>query len=179
MLSLDPLGLDSALLDEGRAYLRIDDVCDDASLGAILLAAIGHAENITGQILLQRQATQRQPVTQHWQRLSASPVVVINSVTGIPAEGAAFPLASDAWRGNIEANGNGWVRVYQPGAAGRIDVRFTVGLAADWGALPEPLRLAILRLAGHLFNNRDGGEDVAVPSTVTALLHPYRKVRLA
>ena len=44
MISRDAVVLDSAMLDEARAYLRLEGDDDDASLGAVLLGAIGHAE---------------------------------------------------------------------------------------------------------------------------------------
>ena len=43
MLSLEPLGLDSVMLDEARAYLRVDATGDDPSLTTAMLAAVGHA----------------------------------------------------------------------------------------------------------------------------------------
>jgi hypothetical protein len=56
MPSLDPLGLDSIMLDEARAYLRIDVAEEDPSLSAAVLAAIAHAETFTRSILIRRNA---------------------------------------------------------------------------------------------------------------------------
>ena len=68
------------------------------------------------------------------------------------------------------------MRVIAPGAAGRVAVSFTAGLAADWGALPPPLAQGVAMLIAHLFNDRDGGR--APPAAVAALLRPYRAMRL-
>ena len=38
MLSSDALGLDGVMLDEAKAYLRLESDEDDAPLGAIILA---------------------------------------------------------------------------------------------------------------------------------------------
>jgi hypothetical protein len=52
MISRDAVVLDSDMLDEARAYLRLEGEEDDASLGSVLLGAIGHAEAYLGQMLL-------------------------------------------------------------------------------------------------------------------------------
>ena len=44
MISRDAVVLGSDMLDEARAYLRLESEEEDASLGSVLLGAIGHAE---------------------------------------------------------------------------------------------------------------------------------------
>ena len=71
----------------------------------------------------------------------------ITAVEGLPAEGAAFTLPAESYAIDIDAEGNGWVRVTTPGAAGRVRVTYLAGLADDWDRLPEPLRQGVVRLA--------------------------------
>jgi uncharacterized phiE125 gp8 family phage protein len=179
MPSLSPLVPDSAMLDGARAYLRIDQQCDDPSLVAILLAAIAHAESVTGQIMIQRTARQILPSNSHWQRLSATPVSSIGTVKGLPADGAAFAIDAANYSARIDANNDGYISVRQPGAAGRVEIEYQAGLAQSWSDLPESLRLAILRLTGHLYVGRDDPADAGPPAAVAALLRPWRRMRLS
>jgi uncharacterized phiE125 gp8 family phage protein len=178
MLAIEPIVLPGTALDEIRDYLRIEPETADPSLAALAHAAVAHAEAFTAQLLLRRGATERLTATGQWQRLAAWPVAAITSVTGIPAEGASFLLAPDAYAIDIDASGDGWVRVIQPGGAGRIDVVCQAGLAANWGVLPEAVRLGIMRLVGHLHAYRDDNDDRGPPAAVSALLRPWRRIRL-
>ncbi len=179
MLSIDPLSLDGALLDEARAYLRLEQEEEDAPLGAILLAAVAHAERYLGQILIRRQMRETLPASAAWQRLHGSPFVAANSATGIPAEGATFMLTSDAFAIDVDGRGDGWIRVKTPGAAGRVELAYQAGLAGSWATLPEAIRLGVLRMAAHLHAHRDSADDAGPPAGVRVLLQPWRRVRLA
>jgi uncharacterized phiE125 gp8 family phage protein len=179
MISMTPIAVTADAVDALKTYLRVDQDVDDPALAAFLAAAIGHAEAFTRTILLQRGGTQRLGVTSDWQRIGATPVRAITLVTGIPAEGPSFVLPSTAYAIDIDNDGDGWIRVTQPGAAGRVDITFTAGLAADWFALPDALALGILRLVGHLYAYRDDGADTGPPAAVAALLSPYRRMRLS
>jgi uncharacterized phiE125 gp8 family phage protein len=176
MLSITPLSLDGFMLDEAKAYLRLET--DDAPLGATILAAIGHAEAYTGMVLIRRDVRETITASPDWRRLSATPVLSVTGVTGIPAEGASFALANTAYGVDTDANGDGFIRVMQAGSAGRVEVAYMAGLVTDWAALPESLRFGILRLIGHLYAHRDGSDDTGPPTAVAALLRPWRRMRL-
>ena len=177
MLSHAPLGLGSDMLDEVRVYLRLENMDDDPSLGAIMIAAISYAESFTGQILIRREINETRSVSPAWQRLSASPVLSVGSVTGIPAEGSYFSLNQADYDVRID-NDDGYVGIMRPGAAGRVEINYRAGLAENWSELPESLRLGILSLAGYLYQNRDGSNDAGPPAAVAALLRPWRRMRL-
>ncbi len=178
MITRDPLVPDSLMLDEIRAYLRIELDEEDPLLTALLLAAIAHAEAFLNQMLIRRGVREILPVTPDWKRLGATPVASITSVSGLPADGAPFILSPPAYAVDIDSNSDGWLRVTQPGAAGRVEVAYSAGLALDWSALPEAIRLGILRLVGHLHAYRDDASDVGPPAAVAALLRPWRRMRL-
>jgi uncharacterized phiE125 gp8 family phage protein len=179
MLSLDPLGLDSIMLNEARAYLRVDDGAEDPTILPALLAAIGHAEQFTGQVLLRRNAREILEARADWQILQAVPAQSISGVTGIPAEGGAFALATNAWEAKIGSRGEAYVRIIQPGSAGRIEVVAAAGIAASWADLPESLRLGLLRLTAHFHAHRDAPDDAGPPAAALALLRPWRRMRLS
>lgn len=104
------------------------------------------------------------------------PVAAINGVTGLPAGGAPFVLPMDGYAVDVDGDARGWVRVIAPGAAGRVAVSYTAGLAADWDGLPPPIAQGVAMLIAHLFNDRDVGR--APPAAVAALWRPYRRMRL-
>ncbi len=179
MLSFASPVLTADAVDAAKTYLRIENDEEDALIGALLAAALRHAESFLGQILLRRAGVDRLPVSSAWQRIGVTPVRAITSVTGIPAEGAPFALPPNAYAIDIDGAGDGWVRVLQPGSAGRIDVAVDAGLSPDWDNIPEPLRLAVLRLTAHLHVSRDDPGDVGPPAAVAALLRPWRRMRLS
>lgn len=174
-----PIG-DAALdgaRDEVKAWLRLETADEDALVDRLIRSAIGYGEGFTGQALIVRDEVQRLPASREWQRLSWTPVRAITEVTGVPAEGAAFALPAGSYAVDIDGNGDGWVRVTQPGSAGRVEVTASAGLAADWAGLPEAIRQGVVRLAAHMFAQRDG-DGGAPPAAVSALWRPWRRMRI-
>lgn len=175
-----PIG-DAALVgarEEVKAWLRLETGEEDAIVDRLVRSAIGCCEGFVGQVLILREEVQRLPVSREWQRLRWTPVSAIMGVMGVPAEGAAFALPVGAYGVDIDGNGDGWVRMTAPGAAGRVDVTCMAGLAADWAGLPEAIRQGVVRLAAHMFAQRDG-DGSAPPAVVSALWRPWRRMRLA
>lgn len=164
-------------IDPIRAYLRIDHAGDDAALLALAATAIRLGEGFCGQVLIARTLDEVVPVAREWRRLATTPVRAIAAIAGLPAEGAAFPLPVDAYAIDIDANGDGWLRVTAPGSAGRARVTMDAGMAADWATLAEPIRQGVVRLVAHLHLHGDGG-DSAPPAAVAALWRPFRRMRL-
>ncbi len=179
MLSLDPLGPDSFMLDGVRAYLRVDDAVDDPSLSAAAQAAIGHAENFTRAVIIRRTAREIIGASPRWQILEVAPVQSVIGVTGIPAEGATFALAPDAWEAKIGSRGEVYVRIIRPGIAGRAEIACVAGIAPDWAALPAALRYALLRLTAHFYTHRDAPDASGPPAAALALLRPWRRMSLS
>ncbi len=179
MLSHDALGLGGNMLAEAKAYLRLETNADDGPLTAIILSAISHAERFTGMTLIRRGVKETITASSDWRRLGAVPVNTITTVTGIPAEGASFVLPAGSYAVDIDNEGDGHIRVTQPGSAGRVEISYQAGLSPDWASLPESLRLGILRLIGHLYTHRDAGDDPGPPTAVVALLTPWRRMKLS
>lgn len=165
-------------IEEAKAYLRIEGAAEDAVLDGLAIAATGLCEGFTGQALIAREVRETVPASPEWRRLARTPVRSISGVEGLPAEGAAFALPTDAYAIDIDANGDGWVRVVRPGAAGRAIVTYEAGMAAESGGVPEPLRQGIVRLVAHLFTHRDAADGGGPPAAVAALWRPWRRMRL-
>jgi len=159
-------------LDEVKDFLRIDGSAEDALLAALVRTASELAEAFTGQKLIARDFVERLRAVSTWTRLAATPVVSIDAV-----EGDNGALAGTAYEIDIDAAGDGWVRVTEPD--GRyVSVRSRAGMAADWNGIPEALRLGIIRLAAHLYTHRDREDVGGVPTAVVALWRPWRRMRL-
>ena len=175
-MKIDPLIVTPDGVDEAKTYLRIENEEEDGVIAALLTAAIRLCEQFTGQVIFARGVVDRMPVSSAWQRLGAGPVISVEGVTGIPAEGAAFALPASAYAIDIDGHGDGWVRVTEPGVAGRIDVTFSAGLASSWNEVPDGLRLAVLRCLAHVHAHRDAPDDSGPPPAVAALLRPFRRM---
>ena len=162
---------------EVKAWLRLETMQEDALVDRLVRSAIGFGEGFIGQALIVREEVQRLPAAREWQRLRWTPVRAISGVAGVPAEGAVFAMPAGSYAVDIDGNGDGWVRVIAPGAAGRIDVTCSTGLAVNWAGLPEAIRQGVVRLAAHMFAHRDG-EGGAPPAAVSALWRPWRRMRI-
>ena len=162
--------MDGAALAEAvaavKAYARISGTGEDAVLADMVGSAAALCEAFVGQWLIARNGSQVLAASGGWQRLSATPVAAIMGVE---------PLAGDAYEVDIDASGDGWVRVLT-GDVAQVRVLFRAGLAADWGGLPEALRQGVVRLAAHLYAARDSGSGEGPPAAVTALWRPFRRM---
>jgi uncharacterized phiE125 gp8 family phage protein len=105
-----------------------------------------------------------------------SPVLSIDAVA-IARGGSTEALGPDAYE--AEAGLVGRVRLKSPArAAGAgLVVLFTAGFG-DAAAVPEELKLAIRVLAAHFYEHREGDRGAPAPSALSALIAPYRRVRL-
>jgi uncharacterized phiE125 gp8 family phage protein len=164
---------------DARAYLRVDGAAEDGLLGTLAGAAIGLCERFTGLALLAVDRSDVVAVGPGWVRLPATPVFAISSVKALDAGGAAVPLPVGGYAIDIDAAGDGWVKLDGPAGQPRLFVEYHAGLAADWRSLPEPLRQGVVRLVAHLHAHRDVMADSGPPAVVAALWRPWRRMRLA
>jgi uncharacterized phiE125 gp8 family phage protein len=178
MLTIDRIALTVDAVDAAKTYLRLESDEEDAVIGALLTAAIAHAEGYLGQLLIERAVVERLPVSTSWQRLAATPVQSVSGVTGIPAEGASFALSANTYKLDINQHHDGWIRFVQSGSAGRADVAYRAGMVPGWPDLPEAISMAVLRIAAHLHAHRDAPDDQGPPPAIASLLRPWRRMRL-
>ncbi len=175
-----PAALPPAALAELKQWLGITTAHDDAPLAGLIRAGIDMCEAFTGAMPIAALYEETLPLSRDWQTLATRPVLAITGIFGIPAQGARFALAGDAYAVDLDADGAGRIRVTEPGAAMRIAVRFTAGLADSWDAVPEALRHGIVRLAAHQHREREGsGASPIPPAAIAALWRPWRRMRLA
>ncbi|WP_448658909.1 hypothetical protein ACPVPU_00285 [Sphingomonas sp. CJ99] len=158
-----------------REYWRMGSG-EAALVEGLAATALTLAEQFTGTAWVARTGTAVLAASHAWQRLPLAGVTAITGVEGLPAEGAAFALPVDAYAVDIDAAGQGWVRVMQPGGAGRVRVTYAAGAAADWAAIPAPIAQGVVLMIGHLHDHR--GTEVQPPAAVAALWRPYRALTL-
>jgi uncharacterized phiE125 gp8 family phage protein len=165
-------------LGEAKAYLRIVGSDEDMLTVRLLRSAGEHCEQFTGKVLLARTFTETVAATAAWQRLRRSPVRSITAVEGVRPDGLAAALPASGYAIDIDARGEGWVRVLSAGDAARVRVTYSAGLAAAWSGAPEALRHGILRFAAYLYTHRDGAGAGPPPAAVSALWRPWRRLGL-
>jgi len=177
---ITPAVLAGAALAELKAWLAITTNGDDAALAALLATTLDTCEAFTGAMPLAQLCEEVLPASGCWQRLATRPVQAVTWVEGVPATGPRFALAVADYAVDLDADGGASFRLVRTGAAARVAVRFTAGLAAGWDALPESLRHGVLRLAAHHYRQResDGGQAMP-PAAIAALWRPWRRMRVA
>jgi uncharacterized phiE125 gp8 family phage protein len=165
-------------LAELKAFLRISVSEEDALLAGHVRAAADLCEAFTRRALIDRAVEEMTAASTARTRLTAGPVRAIESVAAIDEAGAATALEADAFAAEIDAGGEGWVRLRVSMDAKRLRVGYRAGMAADWNAVPEMLRHGIIRLAAQYYLRRGETGSAEVPAAVTALWRPWRRVRL-
>ena len=163
-------------LAELKAFLRISVSDEDALLAGLLRAAVDLCEAFTGRALIDRTVEEMTAASTVRTRLTAGPVRAIESVAAIDEAGAATDLDPDAFVAEIDAGGEGWVRLRAAAAAKRLRVAYRVGMAPDWNGVPEMLRHGIVRLAAQYCLRRGEAGENEVPAAVTALWRPWRRL---
>ncbi|MCI4589849.1 hypothetical protein MOK15_07065 [Sphingobium sp. BYY-5] len=168
----------AASLAELKAYLRIETGGEDAVLAGLLRSAATLCEQFVGQWLVARDVRETVAGDGGWQRLSARPVLGIESVAAVDADGVSEALPVGGYAIDIDAAGDGWVRSTRAGDRRVLAVSYRAGMASEMNGLPEALRQGIVRLAADHYLAR-GTESAAPPAVVSALWRPFRRMRLA
>ncbi|MFC3098240.1 head-tail connector protein [Alteraurantiacibacter palmitatis] len=176
---LVPPVLAPGALAELKNWLAISTAQDDLTLLALLGSALDTCEAFTRTFPLMVEAEEILPPSRAWQGLSSNPVQAITQVEELRPDGSRTVLAAGAYALELEAGGAARLRLLSPAVTGRLAVRITAGLAADWDTLPDGLRHGVIRLAAHHYRQRDNADaNPAPPAAVAALWSPWRRMRL-
>jgi uncharacterized phiE125 gp8 family phage protein len=181
MIEGEALVLPPEAVGAAKDFLRVERGDEDGLIAGLIEAAAEHCEAYTGLALLVRGFTETMPASRAWQRLLRTPVRAIVSVETLAPDGTPQALASAGYAIDIDANGDGWVRLTAAGEARRVRVGYEAGLAGAWPDLPAALRQSLLRLAAHFYSHRAGEGKTAAeepPAAVSALWRPFRRMRL-
>jgi uncharacterized phiE125 gp8 family phage protein len=175
-MSLVP-GESPVSLSEARGWLRMGTVIDDAVVMQLLRAATSVCEAYVGQWLVRRSATEVLALSGGTLRLTVRPVVAVEAVRLVAADGGETALAADAYHLSAAPDGSGRLAIETPGPAARVRVTYRAGIADDGAGVPEAIRQGIVRMTQHLYDARDG-KDPAPPVVIAALWQPWRVLSL-
>ena len=164
-------------LSEAQAYVRVETGEEEALLAGLIRTATDLCEAFLRQVVVSRAFEEDVTASASWERLDTGPVRSIDAVAGVDAEGVEHAIPSSGYAVDIDARGDGWVRILDTSFR-RVRISGMTGMAQDQNGVPEAIRQGVLRLVAHLFTARDaeGGEP---PAAVTALWRPHRRMRLA
>lgn len=182
MIESDGLAPPPAAIAEAAAFLRAGGAGETALIEALTGTALELCERFIAKVLIARGFAETLRPSGQWQRLGRMPVRAILEAETLEAAGGAEPLPPSAFAIDIDAAGEGWVRVANPGAASRVRISYEAGIAAGWDEVPAALRHGVIRLAAHLYTLRTpaaGERRADPPAAVAALWRPYRRLRLA
>ena len=159
-------------LSEMQAYVRIETGEEEALIAGLLRVATEQCELFIGQVLMARSFEQDLEGASVPVQLSIRPVRAVSSVieakTGIAVPDGAIDVAIDI---------DGIARLSGLPRGQQVRVSGTAGMGTDCNDIPESLRQGILRLAAHLFANRDSAAG-DLPKAVSALWRPFRSIGL-
>lgn len=174
-----PADLSGAPLAELRQWLGISNNNEEALLLGLLRASLDMCEAFTGQMPLENTCEELLAPDNAWHRLSAQPVRAITNVQLVDANDLRSAADPADYSTEIDADGHGFVSTRVSGEARALAVTYVAGIAANWYALPDPLKHGIIRLAAHNYRDRDASDPLSPPASVAALWRPWRAMRLA
>jgi uncharacterized phiE125 gp8 family phage protein len=184
---LTPPAFEPVTLIEAKDYLKIDHDDEDELIESLIRAARHLIEAASGQMLIHqtwRLTFSAWPVMGRL-RLPLEPLDAIIAARVFDAAGVAQAINLAALTIDEVARPPAILTVGPVPQPGRmvngIEIDVRVGHGPSAADVPAPLRLAVLRLMAHWFENRGDatGERVsAMPGDVTALTAPWRRARL-
>lgn len=167
-------------VQEAKEHLRIDTDWDDDLLFAYIQTAREMIEEYLGRAL----------ITQTWDmildtlpervELPRPPVQEVNGVYARDASDNEYEISSDHYTMEekadllmLSAQSVVTWPFHRDIAGARIE--FVSGYGDSASDIPPPLRVGILQMVGHLYENR---ESQAIPPGVRQIIQPYRRVRI-
>lgn len=175
---VQPPVIGDAALAELKHWLAISRPDEDAALARLLETSVTICEAFTGQSPLRQTVEEIVPITSGWQELATRPVQSLVAAAIIAEDGTRTPLAQPEDALELHIASSACVRIVQPVEGRAVALQMSVGIAADWDALPPPLAQGIIRLAAHHYRDRDSKGVGVPPASVTALWRPWRQVRI-
>ncbi|MBV1693727.1 MAG: head-tail connector protein [Hyphomicrobiales bacterium] len=177
-------------LAEARAHLRIDTTDEDAYIASLITTSRLHIETALDVALMRQQWSlfldtwpAARPLT-----LPLRPVMSLDAVRTFSPSGEPTTYEPDGFELDAVSSPARLYRKPQTRFTGpfrtanAIEIAFTAGFGSIPADVPAPLRQALLLLLAHWYEHREiVADDTAktrVPDTISALLAPYRSVRL-
>ncbi len=178
-------------LADAKAHLRVDVPDDDALISRLIAGARSEIERGLGRALITQTWTWWLDAWPpgHAVPLPLSPVQSIEQIRIYTADDTFSLLPANGYlldgQGSpprlIRRGSLAWPQTTRPGNG--IAVDFTAGHGTQPADVPAALRIAVLVLVGHWYENRQladtaGAATVSLPPMVRDLIDPYRVRRL-
>ena len=184
-----PPAAEPVAVEDARAFLRVAGEDGDGLIARLLAAARERVEEETGRALLPQTwrlsadlAEGRPQGAVRIFALRRPPYLSFVEARVAKEDGTSTALTLDDVRVDADANAV-WLRLGAALAGARawrpVEIVWRCGYA-DVAAVPEALKTAILLHVAHAYERRDsaGAPEAATPAGMSALLAPYREVRL-
>lgn len=184
-----PPALEPVSVAEAKTHMRIDGDDEDVLIASLLLTSRLHIEVALSLAL----------VTQSWRltldrwpggrdlELPLTPLRSIDEIRVKNAAGVASVVPAESYLVDIASRPprlvwNNQVPPAPHARANGIEIDITAGFGASGDSVPAPLKHAILMLTAHWYEHRDpsevGSSDARIPDAVSALINPFRTIRL-
>ncbi len=182
--TLVPPATEALTLDAVRAHLRLDGTDEDGLLQALIPAARQACESSLSKRLITQTIRmtldQPYPIT----RLSVGPVQSVRRIDYIGLDGQLTQMPASAWRlsGDRLAPMDEWPMIGAP--IGGFRIEYVTGFGDSPDDIPAPIRLGMLMLIAHWYENREATvvtqslQAVNLPLGVAALWAPFRRMRV-
>jgi uncharacterized phiE125 gp8 family phage protein len=185
---ITPPAMEPVLLDDAKAYLRLDTDDEDAFVTAAIVAARVHVEALTRRVLIEQgwrvyfDAWPRKRIV----TIPVAPLIAVDALTVYDAAGEPQTIDPDDYEVDTIAVPGRIVASAAVPMASRtingIEIDVTAGYGASSVDVPGPLRQAIMMLVAHWYEHRGPvGHDLAgtlPPFGFDALIASYRILSL-
>lgn len=167
-----PPAIEPVTIEEARAQCRVDDDFEDAMISVYMKAARSRVETFLRRSLIERTLTYRLSCLSDPIRLRQGPVSEVLSVNYTGRDNQSHVLPADQYKlvrdreppAIVERYGVVWpLTLDEPDV---VAVDYVAGYGDEADDIPADIRVAILLLIGHLYENR---EDVITGTTATEL----------
>jgi uncharacterized phiE125 gp8 family phage protein len=178
-------------LAEAKAFLRLETSDEDDLVSHLISTAREAIERSLGLALITQTVRETldaftgSGVQNHGRayRLAVQPLVSVTAVAVRDASGGSTPWDADQYfvmpglHGCLVLTPDGRFPASTLGAGG-IEVTYVAGFGAAGAQVPNAIRQAILLAVADGFENRTGITDYGLSPVISALIAPYRRVRL-
>ena len=167
------------LLDEVRAFLRLEAEDEIALLAGMITGAVQAIEDYCRRALIRQEFIYR---LDRWPdgavRLPRPPLLEILDISRLEADGQWHGVTNENYLADPVAEPG--LLIPTAGLAfarcSGLRIHFAAGYGQDWNSVPEPLRQAVISTAAHWFDRRETHEGL--PSGVKRLIGGYRVIGL-
>ena len=193
---ITPPAIQPATLAEAKLHLRVDHNDEDTLIESLIRAAAEHLDGwtgILGRCLVEQVWRQDHDRFARQMIIPLGPVIAVQSVTWRDPAGQPSTIPSGCYDLRTDEAGNAVVRfdadyVFPTNLheSRAVAITFKAGCETNPGppatsTVPDPLKVAILLLVGHWYQNREAVSAAgmaSLPFAVEALIAPYRRMRL-